>query len=467
MATLLQIEMKNALKAKDIRLEQLEQQHEILAKEVAQLKLDLHNEREINSRLAKKNDNAIETKSAARSSIPRTCTEARLADPTLTSGMHWIDPDGQGVGDDPIYVYCNTTTGSTSIPHDSEGPMNVGHCADPGCYSRAIKYDASSRQMAALAELSNECHQSIQYDCYYAPLEFYGTAISWWNDQNGNPKYFWSGGNTDNHICQCGIDGNCVESTMMCNCDSTAPVQLVDSGVITDKTVLPITRLNFGRTQLESSSGVHTLGRLECTGQVAVNGIPKSCQDLWRIGYTLSGMYNVMGTTMVESVYCDFTKLPNDSGFQKWMGYADVKSMPVYFYVQKSTTFNQANTPVPFEVVKLNIGNAMNIASGIFTAPRKGTYFFSLSGIAVIPSTKGHLDVGIALNGAVVGKGEANDYTGNGEWETYSLQLTLKLQAGDLISVQITSIATGVVLQDKNDHFTHFNGWLMQEELSQ
>jgi hypothetical protein len=86
-----------------------------LAEKVARLELDLHKEREINSRLAKKNDNAIETKSAARSSIPRTCTEARLADPTLTSGMHWIDPDGQGVGDDPIYVYCNTTTGKIGI----------------------------------------------------------------------------------------------------------------------------------------------------------------------------------------------------------------------------------------------------------------------------------------------------------------------------------------------------------------
>lgn len=149
------------------------------------------------------------------------------------------------------------------------------------------------------------------------------------------------------------------------------------------------------------------------------------------------------------------------------MGYADVKSMPIYFYVQKSTSFNQANTPVPFEVVQLNIGNAMNIASGIFTAPRTGIYFFSLSGVGTIPSPGGNLDVGIALNGAVVGRGEANDYTGKTEWETYSLQLTLKLQAGDLISVQITSITTGVVLQDNSAHFTHFNGWLMQEELSQ
>ena len=44
--------------------------------------------------------------------MPRTCREAHLADPSLTSGMHWIDPDGQAVGDDPIYVYCDMTSGT-------------------------------------------------------------------------------------------------------------------------------------------------------------------------------------------------------------------------------------------------------------------------------------------------------------------------------------------------------------------
>ena len=43
--------------------------------------------------------------------ILRTCRETRAANPFLTSGMHWIDPDGQGVGDDPIYVYCNMSSG--------------------------------------------------------------------------------------------------------------------------------------------------------------------------------------------------------------------------------------------------------------------------------------------------------------------------------------------------------------------
>ena len=34
--------------------------------------------------------------------IYRTCHEARSADSSLKSGMHWIDPDGKGIGDDPI-----------------------------------------------------------------------------------------------------------------------------------------------------------------------------------------------------------------------------------------------------------------------------------------------------------------------------------------------------------------------------
>ena len=141
-------------------------------------------------------------------------------------------------------------TGSTSVTHDSESPINVGHCADPGCYSRAINYDASSRQMKALVELSAECHQSIQvcynlkykklinllnylfkqYDCYFATLEFNTVPYSWWNDKSGNAQYFWAGSNSTVHTCQCGIDGNCVDPGVNCNCDSAAPVQLTDYG---------------------------------------------------------------------------------------------------------------------------------------------------------------------------------------------------------------------------------------------
>ena len=46
------------------------------------------------------------------SGTPRTCQQLRADDPSLPSGMYWIDPDGQSVGDSPIYVYCDMITGT-------------------------------------------------------------------------------------------------------------------------------------------------------------------------------------------------------------------------------------------------------------------------------------------------------------------------------------------------------------------
>jgi hypothetical protein len=87
------------------------------------------------------------------------------------------------------------------------------------------------------------------------------------------------------------------------------------AGVITAKTILPITKLNFGRTQLSSSSGAHTLGRFECSGgDTTVTGMPTSCEDLWRMGHSLSGLYFVMEGKLVKNVYCDFTKLSGEAG---------------------------------------------------------------------------------------------------------------------------------------------------------
>jgi hypothetical protein len=49
--------------------------------------------------------------SSGKSGIPRTCRELRATNPSLSSGMQWIDPDGQGIGDDPIYVFCDMSSG--------------------------------------------------------------------------------------------------------------------------------------------------------------------------------------------------------------------------------------------------------------------------------------------------------------------------------------------------------------------
>lgn len=61
----------------------------------------------------------------------RTCRELRATDPTLTSGMYWIDPDGQGVGEDPINVYCDMTTGRKEKQH-----FNINLKIPTGCLCR-------------------------------------------------------------------------------------------------------------------------------------------------------------------------------------------------------------------------------------------------------------------------------------------------------------------------------------------
>ena len=48
-------------------------------------------------------------------STPRSCQEARSADPSLQSGNYYIDPDGTNIGDSPISVYCDMTTGINSF----------------------------------------------------------------------------------------------------------------------------------------------------------------------------------------------------------------------------------------------------------------------------------------------------------------------------------------------------------------
>jgi hypothetical protein len=154
---------------------------------------------------------------------------------------------------------------------------------------------------------------------------------------------------------------------------------------------------------------------------------------------------------------------------QKWIGYADVKSAPVHFYVQKSSSFNKTATPIPFDLERVNDGNAMNLRTGVFMAPRRGTYFFSFTGLARFPASSSiyiYLYVGLYLNGVRIGLGrveEANNV--ENQWSPLTLQSTLNLKLGDRVWVQIDGMSTGVYLLDSSDHYTHFTGFMLEEEI--
>ncbi len=155
----------------------------------------------------------------------------------------------------------------------------------------------------------------------------------------------------------------------------------------------------------------------------------------------------------------------NKAALQNWIGYADVKSLPTYFYVQKTGPFSTPGVPIPFELERLNIGGAMNKTTGKFTAPRKGVYFFAFNGVSIL-NTNGFVNLDLMVNGVQIGRAQCDSKVSVGEWETLTLQSTIELKAGDLVWLQIINLQ-GAFLQDQNPgQLTHFSGRMLQEDLS-
>lgn len=141
-------------------------------------------------------------------------------------------------------------------------------------------------------------------------------------------------------------------------------------------------------------------------------------------------------------------------------------SNPLFFSVQRNTSFNNDKIAIPFEITRLNIGGGMNTSSGYFTAPRKGNYFFTFSSLALISTNASYIEVTLYHNDIVI----ASSYTGgislaSVQLETFSLQAAVSLQIGDNVHLKITRISKSQI-QGSAEFDTQFSGWLIQEDLS-
>ena len=188
------------------------------------------------------------------------------------SGNYVIDPDGEG-GLAPFTVFCDMTdkngVGVTVISHDSESRTHVQGCEPHGCYSRDIHYTgASLSQLASLTRVSSHCEQLIKYECHGSTLlNHNGPPYGWWVSRDSTKMTYWGGASVSGK-CACGMTNSCATSRNVCNCDYDNYVWREDSGLLTDKTHLPVKQLRFGDTGDSGEQGYHTLGKLKCYGTV-------------------------------------------------------------------------------------------------------------------------------------------------------------------------------------------------------
>lgn len=142
------------------------------------------------------------------------------------------------------------------------------------------------------------------------------------------------------------------------------------------------------------------------------------------------------------------------------VGFIDVKSSAsgIHFHVERDPKPKNRTIPAVVKYQKnggLNLGGAMDVSTGVFTAPRPGVYQFAFYGL------KSGIELGgfkthLRLNG--VKMGSPNFVIGIHNYPMV-IRSTLKLKQGDRVDIFHES---GLY----SDHFaTHFTGSLLDEDI--
>ncbi|KAL9974993.1 hypothetical protein ACROYT_G012107 [Oculina patagonica] len=181
------------------------------------------------------NASCIRTRKLSKNMInlPKSCSDLKNLDRSTANGTAIIDPDGEG-GLEPFTVYCDMSdkngVGVTVISHDSENRTRVRGYEAPGCSDM---------------EWHGGCHVILK-------------------------MAYWGGASPGSGKCACGMTNSCADPSLSCNCDKNDLAWREDSGLLTDKTHLPVKQLRFGDTGGSvckyKEQGYHTLGKLKCYG---------------------------------------------------------------------------------------------------------------------------------------------------------------------------------------------------------
>ena len=335
------------------------------------------------------------------------------------SGFYFTDPDGQGLGQPPIQVYCDVTKQTTEVTHDKEETIEMDACDDrPGCSTYEVNYEGSMDQINQLIDQSESCTQKIWFDCRFAPLNQDGQAFGWFLDKAGQAK--------DIATCKCANgDESCIDEN--CNCDAHAYQDSWQSDEIevTDKDLLPIKGFQYGPigAGLLGPNAKFSVGRLTCSGS----------KNSLKIESKLIEDDNLI--SKVSRVEGSLDALTNDSRRLQTsvQQLENIQSKKVVFNAIRHMGGNFVGD-ITYNSIPTNVGNAMDPSTGVFKSPYNATYFFTLSGVS--PDNEPKAIIRYVKNGEVSSNHFYLDKGGE-YFQILSYQWMLELNTGDEVNLRV------------------------------
>uniref|UniRef100_M3XMA0 Contactin associated protein family member 4 n=1 Tax=Mustela putorius furo TaxID=9669 RepID=M3XMA0_MUSPF len=183
-------------------------------------------------------------------------------------GRYYVDPDGSGPLQ-PFPVFCNMTDVPwTVVQHNSSALTRVKGADQNNPHWAVFQYEASLEQLRAIIASARHCQQMLEFHCRRSRLRDPqdGTPLSWWVGSTHGTRTYWAGSMPEAQTCACGLAGNCVDSQHLCNCDADQDEWTNDTGVLSYKEHLPVTRIVVADAARPSSAAAYRLGPLLCQG---------------------------------------------------------------------------------------------------------------------------------------------------------------------------------------------------------
>ena len=183
------------------------------------------------------------------------------------NGEYYVDPDGNGQGEDPILVSCDFEQSTTSVHHNVlNQPEIPRHNDGPGCYGNDIQ-NYIGFKVSDMSACISECqsHDDCNYWTYRKSTEqcWLKTAKS---DVRRGRTVLISGPKN----CQ----SQCIDADEVCNCNAYQNSWASDEGRITSMASLPVKSFNYGPIELEGKDAKIFVGPLICSGKHRIKYLP-------------------------------------------------------------------------------------------------------------------------------------------------------------------------------------------------